>query len=121
MSFEADLMALLDSFATGRVFWDTLPEGDAVALDTIVIQNMGGRSGQYVEKDARPSHKHARVQIVCFSKHPLTRSNMARGIENALLASSFIAEPYGAFVTNYDATFGLYQAQQQFGIWYPDP
>lgn len=122
MSFESDLVALLDSLAPGRVFWDAFPEGDTVAVDTILLQSLGGREGWYVERDLLPDHAHMRVQVMCFSKHPQNRGDLARAASRKIAQSNFPAcEPYGSFISGHNDTFDLYESRQQFGIWYQNP
>jgi len=118
MSFETDLVNLLNPLVDSLVFWDVTPDGFK-GYPFIVLQQVGGRSGWYLESEL-PSHKHARIQIECYGKGRQAAGDLARLVEKTICESITVSEPYGAFASGYEHALKLNQTRQDFGFWYPD-
>lgn len=122
MSFESDLVQLLNPLAAERVYWDNLPEGTRVIADTILLETVGGRGrGLYLEKEVADTI-HARVRVTVIGPDFQTASDLSRLIEKTIVESVvFNAEAFGAFTRTYVQGVKLYEVRQDFGILYPDP
>jgi hypothetical protein len=119
MSFESTLTDLLEPLVNGNVFWNSTPQGFKYNVPFIILQQIGGKSGWYLES-ALPSHKHARMQINTNGRRLQDCCDLARLVEKTICESAFVAEPYGAFISGYEEAISLYECRQDFGFWYPD-
>lgn len=122
MAVEETLTALLNPLVGNRVYWDATPDGGVDVPDggIIIVQQVGGDADWYVE-GAMPSHKNARIQVVCYAKRRVAAGALARLVEKTLCESTLIAQPFGAFQSNFEPDLKIYETLQQFGVWYPDP
>ncbi len=118
---EATVIALLNTLFANRVYWSTTPDNYTIGAPVALVQQVGGKSGRYVENDAKPDHKHARIMVTLWGKDKLVMGPLARTVEDTLVMSDLSAEPMGAAIDVYDASQKLFGSQQQFGFWYPDP
>ena len=116
MSLGDTLDSTLSSLVSGRAYPDVTPGVPVFPL--IVYQRVGGTAGWYVEK-TMPDHKHARVQVVVWSKSRKEADTIADQVEAAICALNLPTEPYGAPTALYEESLRLYGARQHFGIWYP--
>lgn len=121
MSFEQDLLELLNPLAGNRVFWDASPEGARITQATILIEGAGGRDRSwYVEKKLGDT-AHARVRITVISPDKQEACDLSRQVERTICESAFDAQSMGAFSGQYVAALKLYENRQDFGILYADP
>jgi hypothetical protein len=118
--FETDFMAVLNPLVANEVYWDTTPDGYGNAAPFILLQQVGGKAGWYVDQ-SQPGMLHARIQVFTWSHDRLVTAPLARLIEKTIAASAFVAEPYGAPVSQHQAALKLFGSRQDFGIWYPEP
>lgn len=118
--FEADLITLLGPLVANKVFWDTTPDDFVVTTPVIILQQVGGKAGWYIDQ-TMPSHKHARIQVRVWARRRMDAAPLARLIEKTIAESAFIAEPFGAAIADNQPDMKLYGTHQAFGIWYPDP
>ena len=121
MSFETDMIALLNPLVGERVYWGRLPEGTRVTELTILLESHGGRGRvQYVEKEVA-DNIHARVRVIVICPDDLAACDLSRLVEKTIIASTFNAEAIGAFTTKFVQGVKLWEVSQDFGILYPDP
>lgn len=117
MSVESDIYALLGPLVSGECYPRETP--DTFAYPCIVWQIVGGQRGWYVD-NSMPSHKHARLQVMCFAKTVLEVDPLSRLIEATFSASAMIVRPYGGFTATNAPKLGIFGNRQDFSIWYPD-
>lgn len=110
-----DLKSILGGLAGGRFYADVPP--DAPTFPLLIWQRVGGQAKEYLDQSL-PSHDHARVQIVAWSKTRLEADSLIRQARVALLASDYAVETYGAAVADYNEALKLYGSRQDFGIHY---
>lgn len=118
MSLEGDLRTLLADLVDGHLYPDTPP--DVPVFPYITYQQVGGTPLWFKEK-AKPSHKHARLQINVWSRTRVEANRLARQIEDRFMTGAVNSEPYGGAVALYEEKLKLFGTRQDFGVWYPDP
>ncbi|KAB7769361.1 tail completion protein gp17 [Xanthomonas maliensis] len=118
MSFESDFRALLTDLVGTRVYPDVPPDSPVYPL--ITYQQVGGRA-QWFQDQTRPDKAHARIQVNVWADSRAQANALARQVDARIAASSFAAEPYGAFEADYSAEIKKYGTRQDFGLWYADP
>ena len=120
MGYESKLFNLLSDLVAGRVYADVTP--DVPVFPLIVWEQPSGRAYAYMENKL-PDHKHARIQISCVANTRLLANDMARQVERRMVEGGVFStvEAYGAFQTGYIEPLKMYEARQDFGVWYPDP
>lgn len=122
MAFEKTMIDLLGPLVGNRIWWDSLPEGMPLPTQIfIILQQVGGKSSWYLEKENMPSHKHARLQVSVWGTNRLAIAPLQRTIENTIALSPLVAEVYGAPIGAFSGDIALKGSHQQFGIWFPDP
>lgn len=119
MSFESDIVDLLNPLVDSQVFWTVIPDGYKTDKPFIILQDIGGREAWYVEMK-KPDHNHARIQVNAYAKSKQEVSNLARLIGTTICESEMVAEPFGAFAGSYQDALKLHGSRQDFGFWYPN-
>lgn len=121
MSFVAAMTALLTPLAPGGLYWDESPDDGPKSSDGfMVLQEVGGKAGWYVEKKI-PDHQHARLQVFVAHTRKLEAEALINRVQSVICESQFPAEPIGAPVAVRHPTLKIYGYRQQFGVWYPTP
>lgn len=116
MQIESFLEQTLKPIALGSVWWDTPPQH--VQFPCIVCQHIGGQVITTLE-NTRPSHRHARIQVVVWAKQRIEANTIMYTIADTLRTIPLPTETYGGLTALYDDTVALRGARQDFGIWYP--
>lgn len=116
MAIEAALYSALGSLVGNRVYPDVAPTG--VAKPFVTYQQVGGRAVAYLES-AVVGYRNARIQINVWHTSRLAASNLARSVEDTLMASTTVrATPAGAFVSTHEPETNLFGTRQDFTVWY---
>lgn len=118
---EASLIAFFNTYTPGRVWFNTMPDAASFDDNFIILQQVGGKTTEYVERDLVPGYKNARIQMHIWGKSYPVIAALARQIEDALKQSSFIVEFYDAPTAAEDAPLKLFGTLQQFSLWFLDP
>lgn len=115
--YENILHSLLSGLVDGRVYPDVTPDNPTFPL--IIYQQVGGQDYAYVENKL-PSHRNARVRIIVCSKGSLESNNLIRKCEQAIIERNIFeaVQIVGSFTTSYIDSVGIYEATQDFSIWY---
>lgn len=115
--YETILHSLLTGLVDGRVYPDVTPDNPTFPL--IIYQQVGGMDYAYVENKL-PSHRNARVRIIACSKGGLQSNNLIRQCEQAIVEGNGfdVVQIVGSFTTSYIDSVGIYEAIQDFSIWY---
>ena len=121
--FEADFQALVGSFVGDRCWWNKTPPNYVIDEPIALLQQVGGKPFQYVEKDGGvPSHKHGRIMVTLLGKSYAEIAPLARVVENGIVTSPFVVEVIGAPIAmDADDDLNIEGTQQQFAVWFADP
>lgn len=121
MSYETDLVALLDPVSPNEVWWLKMPDGHPVPdIGLLVLQQVGGSESWYVDQ-SRPGFQQARVQIAAWAPSALAAINLMRSARNLLATSGWKVQPMSNAIDQDLPVIGMFGRMQHFGIWYPDP
>ncbi|MEV8518670.1 DUF3168 domain-containing protein [Dyella marensis] len=115
-TLEAALAALLGPLVAGRIYPDTAPDDPEFPL--IIYQQVGGKAYQYLEKKL-PDYRHARMQIMVWSKRRLEASRISLEVGRLIIESPLIAESYGEPAWMPNDVLHIRGTRQDFGIWFP--
>lgn len=115
MSVESDLVALLSSTFSGRLYPDTAPIGTAMPYAT--WQQVGGAAVNPYS-GSLPGYGEMRIQINVWSKTRDDANTLMRTVENLLRPNPFAGRPIGALIARYEETTGARGAQQDFSVWH---
>ena len=115
--YEKKLIDLLSPFVNGEVYPDHSIDNPTFPL--IFYQQIGGQDYVYVENKL-PDHNHARVRITVASNKRIDSNNLIRQIARTLIESNTFpaVEIISSFNTQSFPDLGIYEAIQDFGIWY---
>lgn len=99
----------------GRVYPDVAP-ANAVA-PYITYQQVGGKPVQFVGLDI-PSKRNARMMIKVWATTRIGASNIARQIEDLMIAHTTLQTSLvGAFTGEYDEATSMFGTRQDFSVW----
>jgi hypothetical protein len=116
MAIEAALYTALGSLVGNRVYPDVAPPNTTKPY--VTYQQVGGRAVAYLES-AVVGYRNARIQINVWHTSRLAASNLARSVEDTLMASTTVrAMPAGAFVAAHEPETNLFGTRQDFTVWY---
>jgi hypothetical protein len=115
VSFETDLVALLSSTFSGRLFPDTAPA--ATAMPYATWQQVGGVAVNPYS-GAAPEYGEMRLQVNVWSKTRAEANSLMRTVESLLRPNPFAGRPIGALIAIYEETTGARGAQQDFSVWH---
>ena len=119
MMLNEQLNALLSPLVSGGA-WADSPPVDGVSFPHLIYQQVGGQAVNYLDR-ARPSHRHARIQVVVWADRRTEADRIAYQVENALRAEPWYARSEGALTGLYETSINKYGTRQDFSLWYADP
>lgn len=115
MTVEANLLAVLTSIVSGRVFPDFAPGGTVTPYAT--YQQVGGQSPIFLER-AVPSKENGRFQVSIWAPTRSVCKTLIKQVEAAMVAATtFEAKPVGAPIALTDDDTQLRGASQDFVVW----
>ena len=127
MSFETDIIALLNPLFANRVWFDTTPDNysatQMAAGEFCLINQTGGDDKWYVDNSLH-EFANARLQFTVWGPTRIGVSGKIRELRKLIADSSsatFITLPQGAPVSDYNEVLKLRGSHQTFGFWYPEP
>ena len=118
MMLNEQLNALLSPLVSGGAWADSPEEG--VSFPHLVYQQVGGQATNYLD-GGRPSHRHARIQVVVWADRRTEADDIAYQVENILRAEPISAQVIGALTGLYEPSLNKYGTRQDFSLWYADP
>ncbi|RYF02371.1 MAG: DUF3168 domain-containing protein [Comamonadaceae bacterium] len=117
MSIDTLLFATLGPLVDGRAYPDVAAQGSE--LPRIVHQQIAGMGLAYAE-GTLPDNENVRVQVVTWGLARLEVTELAKRVEEAVLAApGWQAEPLGGRTSIYEPETQRYGARQDFSIWAP--
>ena len=118
MMLNEQLNALLSPLVSGGAWADSPAEG--VGFPHLIYQQVGGQATNYLD-GGRPSHRHARIQVVVWADRRTDADRIAYQVENTLRAEPIYAQVIGALTGLYEPSLNKYGTRQDFSLWYADP
>lgn len=115
MSLESDLFAVLGPLVGNRAYPDF---SIRPTTPYITYDQAGGRAINFLEAGVI-GRRNARIQINCWASTRLAANQLARDVEDALMASDLKAYVLGAFSVTSNSDLNLYGTRQDFSVWYP--
>lgn len=115
MTIESDIFDALKGLVSNRCYPDVAPAG--VARPYIVWQQVGGAAINFLEASV-VGKRNARIQVACWADSRQIVATLARGAEDALLASALNPTVVGAMTATHEPETNLYGALQDFSAWY---
>ena len=119
MMLNEQLNALLSPLVSGGA-WADSPPVDGVHFPLLIYQQVGGQAVNYLDRE-RPSHRHARIQVVVWADRRTEADRIAYQVENVLRAEPWYAFSEGALTGLYETSINKYGTRQDFSLWYADP
>ena len=118
MMLNEQLNALLSPLVSGGAWADS--PGEELAFPHLIYQQVGGQATNYLD-GGRPSHRHARIQVVVWADRRTEADRIAYQVENVLRAEPWYARSEGALTGLYETSINKYGTRQDFSLWYADP
>jgi hypothetical protein len=116
MAFEADLVTVLKTSGTTRVYLGFAPVN--TTRPYITVQQVGGESINQLS-NAAPGLRSAEVQVNVWAGNYVDAITVARAAEAAMRASAtFTAKPIGEPVSDFDADVPVHGTRQEFRCWH---